>query len=57
MNILQQLRDLGQALIAAVAYDSRQRAIASLSRLQLVKLGVDRRSLAYYAVHGRPPSA
>jgi hypothetical protein len=46
----------GKALVEALAASARRRAIASLSEHQLAKLGVDRRSLGYFARHGRLPA-
>ena len=54
MNLLEKITRVGSAIVAGVAANARRRALAGLSDLQLQKLGIDRRSLAYYAAHGRP---
>ena len=54
MNLLEKITRVGSAVVDALAANARRRALAGLSDLQLQKLGIDRRSLAYYAAHGRP---
>ena len=54
MNLLKKINRVGSAIVDAMAANARRRALAGLSDLQLQKLGIDRRSLAYYAAHGRP---